>query len=249
VAATVVMRSEPTVFVVDDEPAMREFLRWLVESVGLPVETFSTAREFLDACDPERPGCLVLDARMPGMSGFDLQEELAARKISIPIIIITAYAEVPMAVRALKTGAFDFIEKPFSHQVLLDRIQQAIESDQVARRVQMQQAAVRSRLARLTPRQRQVLDRMIAGKPSKIIAAELGLSPKTVDVHRARVMRTMQAASLADLLRLTLMSPKLPPAEPTPAKALSLKSTAPKPVHVKGHAPKHAPAKRPRPAR
>lgn len=243
------MRSEPTVFVVDDEPAMREFLRWLVESVGLPVETFATAREFLDACDPERPGCLVLDARMPGMSGFDLQEELAARKISLPIIIITAYAEVPMAVRALKTGAFDFIEKPFGHQVLLDRIQEAMAADQTTRRTQMQQAAVRSCLARLTPRQRQVLDHMIAGKPSKIIAAELGLSPKTVDVHRARVMRTMQAASLADLLRLTLTSPKPPAAEPPPSKALPFKPMTLTPPHLEAPPAKPAPSKRPRSSR
>ena len=172
------MQSNPTVFVVDDDPAIRESLRWLIESVGLNVKVFSTAREFLEGYDPSSAGCLVLDVRMPGMSGLDLQNELAARAIHVPIIIITGHAEVPVAVRALKAGAMDFIEKPFSDQLLLDRIRRAIEVDAEARRVRSEQAEVAARLGQLTPRERQVMDLVIAGKANKVIASELDLSPK-----------------------------------------------------------------------
>jgi FixJ family two-component response regulator len=196
---------EPTVFVVDDDAAVREYLRWLIESVGLRVETFDSARAFLDQYDDARPGCLVTDVRMPELSGFDLQAEIARRPISLPIIMMTAYAEVPMAVRALHGGAVDFIQKPFDGQVLLDRVREAIALDKRRRRDQSEKAAIRERLARLTPRQRAVLDGLIAGKPSKVIAAELGLSTSTVDVHRARIMDRLQAQSLPDLFRLILL--------------------------------------------
>lgn len=199
-------RSDPTVFVVDDDPAIRESLRWLIESVGLRVQTFATAQEFLDAYNSDMPGCLVLDVRMPGISGLDLQSELSSRHITIPIIIITGHAEVPVAVRALKAGAMDFIEKPFSDQLLLDRVRRAIEADAEARRAQGEQAAVSARLALLTPREREVMELVIAGKANKVIAAELGLSPKTVEVHRAHVMKKMQVDSLADLVRLGMLS-------------------------------------------
>ena len=200
------MHSNATVFVVDDDPAIRQSLRWLIESVGLNVKVFSTAQEFLEGYDPSTPGCLVLDIRMPGMSGLDLQNELATRKIQVPIIIITGHAEVPVAVRALKAGAMDFIEKPFSDQLLLDRIRRAIEVDAQSRRVRSEQAEVDARLGQLTPRERQVMDLVIAGKANKVIASELGLSPKTVEVHRAHVMKKMQVASLADLVRLGMMA-------------------------------------------
>lgn len=205
------MPPSATVFVVDDDPAMRESLRWLIESVGLQVKTFPTAQEFLTKYESDKPGCLVLDVRMPGLSGLDLQQELSKRAISLPIIMITGYAEVPMAVRALKAGAIDFIEKPFSDQVLLDRIQQAIESDREARRERAGRTEFSMLLSRLTPREREVMELVVAGKPNKVIAAELGLSPKTVEVHRARVMEKMQVDSLAELVRLNLLSQVEPP--------------------------------------
>ncbi len=200
------MHSNPTVFVVDDDPAIRESLRWLIESVGLNVKIFTTAQEFLGEYDPSNPGCLVLDIRMPGMSGLDLQNELATRHINIPILIITGHAEVPVAVRAMKAGALDFIEKPFSDQLLLDRIRRALEKDGEVRRAHSQHAEVAARLAQLTPREREVMDLVIAGKANKVIASELGLSPKTVEVHRAHVMKKMQVDSLADLVRLGMLS-------------------------------------------
>jgi two-component system, LuxR family, response regulator FixJ len=198
------METDPTVFVVDDDPAMRESLRWLIESVNVGVETYATAQDFLAVYDPDRPGCLVLDVRMPGMGGLDLQAELARREIEIPIIIITGYAEVPTAVRALKAGALDFIEKPFSDQLLLDRIQQAIASDRQARARRFERAALAARVAQLTPREREVMQLVVAGSSNREIAAELGLSVKTVEVHRARVMEKMKVDSLADLVRLVL---------------------------------------------
>jgi len=196
----------PIVYVIDDDDAVRDVLRWLIESIGLQVETFARADAFLEAYQSARPGCMVLDIRMPGLSGFDLQDELARRQIPIPVIVITGYAEVAMAVRALKAGAFDFVEKPFDHQVLLDRIREAIKTDQSAHQSRLERAEDTSRLARLTPRQRQVLDLLMTGKPSKAIAAELGLSPKTVDVHRAQIMERLEVQSLAHLFRLATPS-------------------------------------------
>ncbi len=200
------MQSNPTVFVVDDDPAIRESLRWLIESVGLNVKILTTAQEFLETYDPTMSGCLVLDIRMPGMSGLDLQNELVARRINIPILIITGHAEVPVAVHAMKAGALDFIEKPFSDQLLLDRIRRAIEKDAEVRLADSQQAEVAARLAQLTPREREVMNLVITGKANKVIASELGLSPKTVEVHRAHVMKKMQVDSLADLVRVGMLS-------------------------------------------
>jgi two-component system response regulator FixJ len=201
------MRSEPTVFVVDDDPAMRDSLRWLLQSVGLAVETYAAADEFLRAYDPTHPGCLVLDVRMPGMSGLGLQDELVARQIALPVIIITGYAEVPTAVRALKTGAIDFIEKPFNDELLLERVRQAIEADQRTRETQARYTDVATRFAALTPREREVMELVTAGRANKVIAAELGLSPKTVEVHRANVMRKIEVDSVAELVRFRLLLP------------------------------------------
>jgi two-component system, LuxR family, response regulator FixJ len=197
--------AEPTVYVVDDDPAMRSSLRWLIESVGLIVRTCASAQEFLLMYQPSDPGCLVLDVRMPGMSGLDLQAELTARRIYIPILIITGYAEVPLAVRAMKAGAFDFIEKPFSDQTLLDRIRAAIARDGVLRRRRASRQEVQKRLRLLTARERDVLKGVVMGKSNKQIAAELRLSPKTVEVHRSRVMEKLKADSLADLIRLWML--------------------------------------------
>lgn len=196
----------PIVWVVDDDPAVREYLQWLIESVGMRVSLHADAPQFLAAYDPNEPGCLLSDVRMPGPSGFDLQDELAARKIQIPLIMMTAYAEVPMAVRALRSGAFDFVQKPFDGQVLLDRVRQAIEEDQRIRKTKAGTAEILARLEKLTDRQRAVLDGLLAGKPIKAIASDLGLSPKTVDVHRIRLMERLQAKSLPHLFQLVFQA-------------------------------------------
>lgn len=200
------MAAEGTVFVVDDDPAMRKSLRWLIESVGHPVRTYATAEQFLDAYEPDAPGCLVLDVRMPGMSGLDLQEALARRQIAIPTIVLTGHAEVAMAVRAVKAGALDFLEKPFSHQQLLDRVREALALDRRAREVRTRHADILDRVRHLSAREREVMELVVAGKPNKEIAAALGLSPKTVEVHRAHVMEKMQVESLAELIRVALLA-------------------------------------------
>ena len=197
---------EPTVFVVDDDRAMRDSLSWLLDSVGLRVRSYATAAEFLADHDPAQPGCLVLDVRMPGMSGLDLQAELARRGVELPTIVITGHAEVSMAVRAVKAGALDFIEKPFSDQLLLDRVRQALEIDLEVREVRRRREDALRRLATLTAREREVLNLVVAGKQNKEIASELGVSPKTVEVHRAHVMSKMCVDSLAELIRITLLA-------------------------------------------
>ena len=196
----------PVVFVVDDDPAMRDSLRWLIESTGLQVETFADAHTFLARIRPEVPGCLVLDIRMPGLSGLDLQTELARRGIRLPAIVVTGHAEVPMAVRAVKAGAIDFIEKPFSDQLLLDRVRQGLEMDRLERESRERRGEVLRRMSLLTQREREVLDLVVAGRANKEIAATLHLSPKTVEVHRAHVMDKMQASSVAELVRLALFA-------------------------------------------
>lgn len=193
---------EPTVFVVDDDAAVRQSLEWLVGSVGLRTQTYESAQAFLDAYDRERPGCLVLDVRMPGMSGLELQERLAAEGVTLPVIVVSGYADVPTAVRVMKQGAVDFIEKPFSDQAMLDRIQASIERDQKARQAQAERARARGSRDSLTRREAEVMALVIVGKSNKEIARDLAISPKTVEVHRANVMKKMQADSLADLVRL-----------------------------------------------
>jgi two-component system, LuxR family, response regulator FixJ len=197
---------EPIVFVVDDDRAMRDSLRWLLESIGLSVRTYATAADFLSDHDPAQPGCLVLDVRMPGMSGLDLQTELAKRGSELPTIVVTGHAEVAMAVRAVKAGALDFIEKPFSDQLLLDRVRQALEIDRQSREVRVRREDARRRLASLSAREREVLTLVAAGKANKEIAAALGLSPKTVEVHRAHVMSKMAVDSLAELIRVAILA-------------------------------------------
>lgn len=194
---------EPTVFVVDDDASVRESLRWMVGSLDLPVETYATAREFLGAQNGGRPGCLVLDLRMPEMGGLDLQSELAARHIRLPIIMISGHADVASAVRALKAGAIDFLEKPFARTELLARVQEALAMDAKARQAEAERIRVEGCVSRLTPRERQVMELVVSGKTNKTIAAELGLCEKTVEVHRARVMTKMEADSLAHLVRLS----------------------------------------------
>lgn len=194
----------PVVFVVDDDPAMRDSLRWLIESTGARVETYGDAQTFLAAIRPDLPGVIILDVRMPGMSGLDLQAELLRRGIRLPTIVITGHAEVPMAVRAVKAGALDFIEKPFSDQLLLDRVRHGIALDRTDREARTRRAEIARRLGLLTHREHEVLDLVVAGKANKEIAAALRLSPKTVEVHRAHVMEKMQASSVAELVRFAL---------------------------------------------
>jgi FixJ family two-component response regulator len=193
--------AEPTVFVVDDDSAVRGAISRLLKSVGLKAETYGSAQGFLDGYDSDCPGCLVLDVRMPGMSGLDLQETLIAKRISIPVIIITGHADVPMAVRALKLGALSFIEKPFSDQLLLDSIQQAITEDAKSRRKRANLAVTTERIASLTPREREVMDMVVAGKTNKVIAIELELSQKTVEFHRSNVMKKMGVETVVELVR------------------------------------------------
>lgn len=197
-------KPQPITHIVDDDKAVRESLRWLIESVGLHVETYASARDFLNGFDNQRPGCIVLDVRMPEISGLELQEYLNAHHAQIPIIIITGHGDVPMAVRALKNGAVDFIEKPFNDQALLDRIQHALQQDAENRDKQAALGGAKEGLAHLTKREHEVLDRVIAGESSKRIAAELGLSTKTVEAHRAKIMQKLHVKSVAELVRVTV---------------------------------------------
>ena len=196
------MSPEPIVFIVDDDPSFRKSLVWLLESADIRVQSYSSAHEFLDSCDLGRPCCLILDVRMPKMGGLDLLDELVTRDIHIPVIIVTAYGDVPTAVRAMKNGAVDIFEKPFSDQMLLDRVQQCLKKDIRNREEQAMQAEVMQRLTLLTPRQRQVMDLVVAGKSNKEIARQLDRSIKTVEAHRAAVMNKTRAVNLAELVQL-----------------------------------------------
>lgn len=198
------MTLEITVFVVDDDQAVRDSLALLVQSVGLEVETFASARDFLDAYRPDRRGCLITDIRMPGMSGLELQEQLSADGYHIPVIVLTGFGDVPAAVRALKGGAVDFVEKPFNPQALLDLVQQAIVRDAEIREQAAHQARLTERMALLTPREQEVMELVVAGKANKVIAIDLSISERTVELHRARIMKKMRARSLAELMRMVL---------------------------------------------
>lgn len=198
------MSEVSTVFIVDDDEAVRDSLSWLMQSVGLETETYDSADAFLQGDTDERAGCLILDIRMPGMSGLELQSVLKERGFRLPLIVISGHADVPMAVRALKAGAFDFIEKPFNDQLLLDIVQRAIEQDRQQRESQAQLDEWRARLESLTPREREVLDLVVGGAANKVISSELGVSLKTVEAHRARVMDKLKADSLSQLVRMTL---------------------------------------------
>jgi FixJ family two-component response regulator len=195
-------KAEPTVFIVDDDAQMRESLRNLIRSVGLRVESFASAQEFLQSQRLGTPSCLVLDVRMPGLSGLDLQRQSSEAGLEIPIIFITGHGDIPMTVRAMKAGAVEFLTKPFRDQDLLDAIQQALER---SRKVCQQEAAtkeLRRRFALLTPREREVMERVVAGLLNKEIGAELGTSETTVKIHRHQVMEKMGAGSLPELVRM-----------------------------------------------
>ncbi len=195
---------QSTVFVVDDDEAVRASLRLLLKSVGLPATAYSSAQEFLAGYDPRHPGCVVLDVRMPGMSGLELQQMLNVRGATIPVIFITGHGDIPMAVEAMQHGAFDFLQKPFRDQDLLDRVQRALEGDHRTRQELKEKDRIRDRLTSLTPREHEVLALITRGKPNKVVAADLGVSQRTVEIHRARVMEKMGASSFAQLVRMVL---------------------------------------------
>lgn len=188
-----------TVFVVDDDEAMRHSIHWLLQSVNLTSEMYATAQDFLSGYSPDQPGCLLLDVRMPGMSGLELLDHLQAKHVDIPVIMMTGNGDIPMAVRALKSGALDFVLKPFNSQEMLDRIQCALRLDQESRARHYGKQDLHERLARLTPRETEILEHIKSGKSSKFVARELGISPKTVDVHRAHIMRKLNIHHAVEL--------------------------------------------------
>jgi len=190
------------VFVVEDDASMRTAIKNLLRSVGLEPQLFATAQEFLDAKRPDVPSCLILDVRLPGLSGLDLQRELSAANVHIPIIFITAHGDIPMSVRAMKAGAVEFLTKPFRDQDLLDAIQASLAQDRVRRQKDSEIAELQKRFQSLTSRERELLPLVVSGRSNKEIAAEIGTSEITVKVHRGHLMRKMEAASFADLLRM-----------------------------------------------
>jgi len=196
------MPSDPTVFIVDDDPAVTRALCELVELIDLKAEAYQSADEFLKACRPTGPGCLVLDVRMPGMSGLELQQELLAAGISLPIIMITGHGDIRMAVEAMSAGAFNFLEKPFRTQELCDNIQKAIRLDRDRWRHRQRQAESEQRLAKLTPAECEVLELVVAGKTNKMMAEELGLSVRAIEDRRARMMRNLGVKTRAELVEL-----------------------------------------------
>jgi FixJ family two-component response regulator len=198
-----VKQPDSIVYVVDDDSSVREAIKSLIRSVGLRVETFGTAQEFLKSARPDAPGCVVLDVRLPGLSGLDLQRELAANGINLPVIFITGHGDIPMSVRAMKAGALEFLTKPFRDQDLLDAIQQALERDRGARQQRLETAELRERFDSLTAREREVMGLVVSGLLNKQIAGELGTSEVTIKIHRSQVMKKMSAGSLAELVRMT----------------------------------------------
>ncbi|MEO8313863.1 MAG: response regulator transcription factor [Pseudomonadota bacterium] len=193
-----------TVFVVDDDNGVRTSIRLLLKSVGISATPYASAREFLAAYDSGQPGCLILDIRMPGMSGLELQQELNLRGAVIPVVFITGHGDIPMAVEAMQQGAFDFLQKPFRDQDLIDRVQRALERDTEHRESLREVDGIQQRLDSLTPREREVLDLLTQGKQNKVMAADLGLSQRTVEIHRSHVMEKMDARSVAQLVRMVL---------------------------------------------
>jgi RNA polymerase sigma factor (sigma-70 family) len=201
------------VFVVDDDPSVRRAIKVLLESVGLAVELFGSAKEFLLGRPADSPSCLVLDIRLPGVSGLDFQRQLAEAKINIPIIFISAHGDVPMSVRAMKAGAIEFLTKPFRDQDLLDAVQVALERDRARRQREAEIATLRERFESLSPREREVVAMVVSGMLNKQTAAEIGTTENTVKVHRSRAMEKMQAQSLADLVKM-IERLKIPPQAP-----------------------------------
>jgi two-component system response regulator FixJ len=207
------MQQEPIVYVVDDDQAMVESLSWIIESVGLKVQTYTRAQDFLDVYQSDQPGCLLLDVRMPGMSGPELQTRLSAQNATLPIIFISGHGDVPLAVRVMKAGAIDFLTKPFNDQVLLESINKALRVDKTNREKKQESAQAEAKFALLSPRELQVLQGIVAGKQNKVISSELNISLKTVEAHRASVMKKMSVKSVPELVKMVLTNNVQ---EPTP---------------------------------
>jgi len=204
----------PLIYIVDDDAAVRTAIRLLIRSANLLVETHASADEFLAHFDADRHGCIVLDVRMPGLNGLELQDQLNARHVITPIIFITGHGDVPMAVEAMQQGAQDFLQKPFQDQELLERIHAALARDALTRQGLLQRESIRQRLNELTPREREVLKLVTDGHANKVIAGDLALSQRTVEIHRARVMEKMQARSLAHLVRMVIALDNAPTPQP-----------------------------------
>jgi FixJ family two-component response regulator len=198
------MMNEPTVYIVDDDPDIRDSLRWLMMTVGLKAEVYPSATAFLEQFAPAGPGCLIFDVRMPGTSGLDLYEHLAAKGEGMPVIFITAFADVAMAVRAMKSGAVEFVEKPFNRQMLLDRVQRAIRDDTDRRQRLADHEAIQQRFAALTDKEREVLALVLEGEPNKAISAALEITLRAVEMRRSSLMAKLGARSLAELIRLAI---------------------------------------------
>ena len=199
------MKSKGTVYVVDDDPSVRASLKRLTEEVGLPCEVYGTADEFLEACSPNSPGCIVLDVRLPGTSGIALQRKLTAEGVTTPVILISGHGDIPMAADALRRGALDFMEKPVNPQQLLDRIQEALAQDAEVRQTRAKREAIASRVALLTQRERQVVDLAVSGLTNKQVAAQLGVSPQAIDALRAKAMKKLGVNTVPELVRVMLI--------------------------------------------
>lgn len=206
------MRPESVVFVVDDDAAVRESLAMLLKFAGFPVAAYDSAKRFLAEAQPSARDCLIADIRMPEMDGMELHQELIRRKFTIPVIIVTGHGDVPLAVQAMKAGAVDFLEKPFAREVLLAAVRRALESGPQPAISGLARDEIARRFALLTQREREVYERVVAGKQSKAIAHELGASPRTIEIHRARMMHKMQARNLQDLVRMAIASGTFPAA-------------------------------------
>lgn len=200
------MTHRPTVFVIDDEASVRDALALFLDSEGLSVKTYETAQSFLNEYRSNFHGCMIVDIRMPAMSGLELQETLTGKGVNLPIIFLTGHGDVPMSAKAFKAGAMDFIEKPFNDEDLLASIRDAIAKDRALRQLRFQGARIVKRFSNLTPREKQVMQGVVAGKPNKVIAKELGVSPRTIDIHRSRVMQKMGARTLPDLVTMAAVA-------------------------------------------
>jgi two-component system response regulator FixJ len=199
------MMAQPQIIhIVDDDDAVRDSLEILLEAAGFAVATYPSGDAFLEQMPAEPAGCLLIDVRMPGRGGLEVQEELRSRNVPLPVVIITGHGDVPLAVRAMKGGAIDFVEKPFSDDLIIGSVRRALDIGASLRRQDSAAASVAARVALLTQRERQVLEKLVAGQPNKVIAYELSISPRTVEIHRARVMEKMQARSLSELVRMAL---------------------------------------------
>jgi two-component system response regulator FixJ len=196
----------PTTFIIDDDRMARESLKWLIESAGLPVQVFDDGLDFLDQVNTLTPGCVVLDVRMPDINGMELYTRLKQNNIMMPVIIVTGHADVAMAVRAMKAGAFDFIEKPYNDALMLERVQSAITDDHNKRRNQQRIADIKTCAELLTPREQEVMSFVLGSTQNKIIAIELGISIKTVELHRANLMAKMQAKTSTELMKMALIA-------------------------------------------